>query len=86
MSESYHQYIVLTAEQFAHLHDELGWDIGLPREGPDGLLLADKPGNVPFSDEELAVLRGMDVEIVPGDQIQGCFESHPGWTGGGIED
>jgi len=69
MSIPTYQFVVLTSAQFDYLKDELGWDIGAPRVGPDGRLLTNRNGNVPFSDEELLTLAELEVETIWSDEI-----------------
>ena len=73
-----HQYIIINQEQLLHLTQELGWDLGSPRHGPGGMLLTNLNGNVPFNEDELAILTDMEVEIVPDNEIQIWLELH-GW-------
>jgi len=65
-----YQFIVLTQTQFDHLKDDLGWDIGEPRRGPDGRLLTNRNGNVPFAPGEIVHLTELGVAIVMSGEIE----------------
>jgi len=75
-----YQFIILTRVQFDSVRGYLGWKIGEePRVGPDGRVLINRAGNVPFSLSELEIFKGMEgVLIIPSDEIQLWLDEH-GW-------
>jgi len=82
MSDSSFQFIAVTQQQFEHLKEELGWDLGEPRFGPEGMRLSNLNGNISFSEEQLDYLEILQIEVIPSDEIEAWLESN-NWNSGG---
>ena len=69
MSRMY-QFLICTLGQYAQLKDDLGWDLGNPRAGPDGRFLTSLNGGLSFTSEQLDFAVKNGIEIVPIDLIE----------------
>ena len=68
MSYLPYQFIICTPEQYQSVQS-FGWDFGAPLEGPDGRLMTNLNGNLPFSEEQVEALDEIGISEANGNLV-----------------